>query len=78
MSCSLYRAADETRTRDPNLGKVVLYQLSYCRKMLKNIALNRKRVQRYCFFLNRPNIFTKKCKKNAFFIIFVGYLLFFH
>ena len=78
MSCSLYRAADETRTRDPNLGKVVLYQLSYCRKMLKNIALNRKRVQRYCFFLNRPNILRKKCKKNAFFAIFVGYLLFFH
>ena len=26
------RAANETRTRDPNLGKVVLYQLSYCRK----------------------------------------------
>ena len=25
------RAANETRTRDPNLGKVVLYQLSYCR-----------------------------------------------
>ena len=48
----LHRAANETRTRDPNLGKVMLYQLSYCRKMLKNIALNRKRVQRYCFFLN--------------------------
>ena len=46
-----YRAANETRTRDPNLGKVVLYQLSYCRRMLKNIALIRKRVQRYCFFL---------------------------
>ncbi len=25
------RAANGTRTRDPNLGKVVLYQLSYCR-----------------------------------------------
>ena len=25
------RAANETRTRDPNLGKVMLYQLSYCR-----------------------------------------------
>ena len=46
-----YRAANETRTRDPNLGKDMLYQLSYCRKMLKNIALVRKRVQRYCFFL---------------------------
>ena len=27
-------AANETRTRDPDLGKVVLYQLSYCRKKL--------------------------------------------
>ena len=27
------RAENETRTRDPNLGKVVLYQLSYFRKM---------------------------------------------
>ena len=25
------RADDGTRTRDPNLGKVVLYQLSYTR-----------------------------------------------
>ena len=27
------RAEDGTRTRDPNLGKVMLYQLSYFRKM---------------------------------------------
>ena len=26
-------AGGETRTRDPNLGKVVLYQLSYTRSM---------------------------------------------
>ena len=26
------RAENGTRTRDPNLGKVVLYQLSYFRK----------------------------------------------
>ena len=26
-----YRAENGTRTRDPNLGKVVLYQLSYFR-----------------------------------------------
>ena len=26
-----YRAGNGTRTRDPNLGKVVLYQLSYSR-----------------------------------------------
>ncbi len=29
QSCS--RAENEARTRDPNLGKVVLYQLSYFR-----------------------------------------------
>ena len=27
-----YGAGNETRTRDPDLGKVVLYQLSYSRK----------------------------------------------
>ena len=26
-----YRAEDEIRTRDPHLGKVMLYQLSYFR-----------------------------------------------
>ena len=26
-------AQNETRTRDPNLGKVMLYQLSYFRKL---------------------------------------------
>ncbi len=36
--CTIYRrfsmfgAGNEIRTRDPNLGKVVLYQLSYSRK----------------------------------------------
>ena len=29
------RAENEARTRDPNLGKVVLYQLSYFRSFLK-------------------------------------------
>ena len=32
---SIYeRAENETRTRDPNLGKVMLYQLSYFRNLL--------------------------------------------
>ena len=30
-----FGAENETRTRDPNLGKVVLYQLSYFRVFLK-------------------------------------------
>ena len=32
------RAENGTRTRDPNLGKVVLYQLSYFRKYLSEGA----------------------------------------
>ena len=32
LPLSKLRAENETRTRDPNLGKVVLYQLSYFRK----------------------------------------------
>ena len=35
------RAGNGTRTRDPNLGKVVLYQLSYSRKLL--VAQTRRR-----------------------------------
>ncbi len=33
---SILRAEDGTRTRDPDLGKVVLYQLSYFRDYFKN------------------------------------------
>ena len=43
-------AENETRTRDPNLGKVVLYQLSYFRGTnILNLRLQpfRLRVQRY-------------------------------
>ena len=32
-------AENETRTRDPNLGKVVLYQLSYFRRMFRTFGL---------------------------------------
>ena len=31
-----FGAENETRTRDPNLGKVMLYQLSYFRKSRRN------------------------------------------
>ena len=41
---SILRAENETRTRDPNLGKVVLYQLSYFRIAL----LKLKRLFRFC------------------------------
>lgn len=32
MLLSLFRAGDEVRTRDIQLGKLTLYQLSYTRK----------------------------------------------
>src|SRR5689334_11303730 len=35
------RAGNGTRTRDPNLGKVVLYQLSYSRVVSLNIGLEK-------------------------------------
>ena len=66
-------AANETRTRDPDLGKVVLYQLSYCRKLLNHLLERlsdfcqtsaQKRMQKYNKFFNFPNIpplYTQFC-----------------
>ena len=34
-------AGNETRTRDPNLGKVVLYQLSYSRIWLRVLIIGK-------------------------------------
>ncbi len=36
----LSRATDGVRTRDPDLGKVVLYQLSHCRVSLFSVPQN--------------------------------------
>ena len=36
------RARNETRTRDPNLGKVVLYQLSYSRMTIDELIVVQK------------------------------------
>lgn len=36
------KARDGIRTRDPNLGKVVLYQLSHCRILLCSADRNNK------------------------------------
>src|SRR5262245_31206011 len=35
-------AGNETRTRDPDLGKVVLYQLSYSRVLERGVILGRR------------------------------------
>ena len=53
------RAENETRTRDPNLGKVVLYQLSYFRIIFLHLLSNA--VQRYNFFLNYQIFERKMC-----------------
>ena len=53
------RAENETRTRDPNLGKVVLYQLSYFRIIFLHLLSNA--VQRYNFFLNYQIFEQKMC-----------------
>ena len=39
------RAEDGTRTRDPNLGKVVLYQLSYSRENKQPFSSHRKAME---------------------------------
>ena len=50
------RAANEARTRDPDLGKVVLYQLSYCRiKNCKQQLTSRIYVKRRRLELPRNN-----------------------
>ena len=38
LKSKFQRAENEARTRDPNLGKVVLYQLSYFRVYFVNLA----------------------------------------
>ena len=43
---SLSRAENEARTRDPNLGKVMLYQLSYFRIFRIRELFSRLRMQR--------------------------------
>ena len=40
-----FRAKDEIRTRDPDLGKVVLYQLSYFRILVDIIRCRSLRFQ---------------------------------
>ena len=34
----IFGAGNEARTRDPNLGKVMLYQLSYSRKIFLSVV----------------------------------------
>ena len=52
---TLSGAENETRTRDPNLGKVMLYQLSYFR-VYPICCLG---LQRYALFLNFQTFLQK-------------------
>ena len=49
------RAENETRTRDPNLGKVMLYQLSYFRSFLEN-GCKDKQFPRYSQTFHRKKL----------------------
>ena len=50
------RAANGARTRDPQLGKLMLYQLSYCR-ILWLVLTGAKIDLRLAFYLRLPDIF---------------------
>ena len=74
LFCSTNGAENGTRTRDPNLGKVVLYQLSYFRNfypVVRSIPLNAD--AKVMLFFELANFFgiffIKKCdfiEKSAF------------
>ncbi len=69
MKDLIVRAENETRTRDPNLGKVVLYQLSYFRLLLTTErSFFRLRMQRYAISANPQNF---SMKYFTFFTIFL-------
>ena len=64
-------AENGTRTRDPDLGKVVLYQLSYFRILSGEpyhqhfgTTSPEKRLQRYNFFLIHQTFLYKKARKS--------------
>ena len=62
QDCEAFGAENETRTRDPDLGKVVLYQLSYFRSISKTVLVERDckdtakfRISKtFCNFLKYP------------------------
>ncbi len=59
----IFGAENETRTRDPNLGKVMLYQLSYFRIFPKRDCKGRQK------FLT-SKLFWKKFQKNVKKVVF--------
>ena len=72
------RAENGTRTRDPNLGKVVLYQLSYFRLFNPNQrCISPNAVAKVMLFFEPPKLFAiflqenaKKTSIHAIFVVF--------
>ena len=69
-------AENETRTRDPNLGKVVLYQLSYFRIMFLNCStfIGFASAKVVAFF-HSPKLFAKKNTKKCDFLCFCPFFI---
>ena len=65
-------AANETRTRDPDLGKVVLYQLSYCRIMWKItwVLSFPKASAKVLLFFDMTKFFEEKIQKKCIFLLY--------
>lgn|GEM_PF-3448908 len=68
------RARDGIRTRDPDLGKVVLYQLSYSRfcSLLGMFPKRIAKVMNGIFCTTERSTFFKKTKKERVSLIFSG------
>ena len=58
------RAANGTRTRDLDLGKVALYQLSYCRVLALRKCISLNAVAKVMLFRQTP-----KHKSNKYFYV---------
>ena len=66
---ALYGAENETRTRDPHLGKVMLYQLSYFRNLffISAIQFNLTALTKNIIHFNKPFVNTFLIKIQLFY-----------
>ena len=72
-------AENETRTRDPDLGKVVLYQLSYFRNFFDSkkkikCSLHPKAGAKVLLFFELTKFFSKKMQKKVIFLEYSDFL----
>ena len=64
-------AENETRTRDPDLGKVVLYQLSYFRIFERSLSASfSKAGAKVLLFFDMTKFLCKKNQKKCIFLFF--------